>query len=190
MTARKTGSKLIIGPVRLSFPWLHQPQPPMEGNGEGKYGCVILIPPDYDLKPILAALNEAAVGKWGTDKTKWPRLKYGPDKRIQPCEEKGELAGYLPAWHFIGLSSKNAPGVVDAQLEPVQDIKKEAYGGRWAKVSANAFAWDANGVRGVSLGLSNVQLLGHDEPFGGKSKPTDDFDAVLEDLHSAQTWNG
>lgn len=190
MTARKTGSKLIIGPVRLSFPWLHQPQPPMEGTGEGKYGCVILIPPDYDIAPIVAAMNEAAVAKWGTDKAKWPRLKFAPEKRIQPCEEKGDLAGYLPSWRFVGLTSKAQPSVVDAQLQPVTDIKKEAYGGRWAKVSANPFAFDANGVRGVSLGLNNVQLLAHDEPFAGKPKATDDFDEVLEDMNAAQSWNG
>lgn len=191
MTARKSASKLIIGPVRLSFPWLHAPQPPMEGEGEGKYGCVALFPPDYDLKPIIDAMLDAAKEKWGPNEKDWPRLKFDPRKRIQPCEEKSDLAGYLPGWHFVGLNSKSQPNVVDAQLQPVTDIKKEAYGGRWARLSANAYPWDTGkGVRGVSLGLNNVQLLGHDNPFAGKPKAEDDFDAVLEDMNSSQNWNG
>lgn len=190
MTARKTASKLVMGPIRMSFPWLHAPQPPMEGSGAGKYGVVALFPPGYNLQPVIDAMVEAAKAKWGPDEAKWPRLKYHPKKRIQPCEEKSELAGYLPGWHFIGLTSANQPHVVDAQLQSVTDLKKEAYGGRWAKLSANPFAWDANGVRGVSLGLNNVQLLAHDEPFAGKPKAEADFDAVLEDMNSAQGWNG
>lgn len=190
-TARKTGSKLVIGPVRLSFPWFHAPQPPMEGEGEGKYGCVALFPPDYNLDPIIEAMVAAAKEKWGPKEADWPRLKFDPRKRIQKCEEKGDLAGYLPGWHFVGLNSKSQPTVVDAQLQSVTDIKKEAYGGRWAKLSANPYAWDTGkGVRGVSLGLNNVQLLAHDEPFAGKPKATDDFDEVLEDMNSAQGWNG
>lgn len=191
MTTRKSASKLIIGPVRLSFPWLHAPQPAMEEGGKAKYGCVALLPPDYDLKPIIDALNEAAKAKWGPKEADWPRLKYPPSKRIQDCAEKSDLAGYLPGWHFIGLNSETAPNVVDASLQPVTDIKKEAYGGRWARLSANPFAWDTGkGVRGVSLGLNNVQLLAHDEPFAGKPKATDDFDAVMEDINSAKDWNG
>ena len=193
MTARKTGSKLIIGPIRMSFPWLHAPQPPMEGEGEGKYGVVALFPPGYDLQPIIDAMVGAAKEKWGPDEKKWPRLKFGPRERIKSCEEKADLAGYLPGWHFVGLNSKSQPHIVDAKLEPVGDdiLKREAYGGRWARLSANPYAWDTGkGVRGVSLGLNNVQLLAHDEPFAGKPRATDDFDEVLEDMNSAQNWNG
>lgn len=190
-TARKSVSKLVIGPVRLSFPWLHAPQPPMEGEGEGKYGCVALFPPDYDFQFVVDAMVAAAKEKWGPKEADWPRLKFPPTKRVQDCADKSDLAGYLPGWHFVSLNSKSAPHVVDATLQPITDIKKEAYGGRWARLSANPYAWDTGkGVRGVSLGLNNVQLLSHDEPFAGKPKAENDFDEVLEDMNSAQKWNG
>jgi hypothetical protein len=182
-------SKLIIGPIRLSFPWLHAPQPPMEGEGDGKYGLVALIPPNYDISPIEKALMDAAIEKWGPDKAKWPRMKYPPQGRVQDCSVKSDLTGYLPGWHFIGMTSKDKPGVIDAMKQPVTDIKSEAYGGRWARVSCNPFAWDTGkGVRGVSLGLNNVQLLQHDARFSGKPKADDEFDEVAEEM--AQGWDG
>ena len=52
-------SKLIIGPGRLSFPAIFQPQ--REDMG-GKYALTILLPPDFDLKPVAKALEEAANG--------------------------------------------------------------------------------------------------------------------------------
>jgi Protein of unknown function (DUF2815) len=181
-------SKLIIGPIRISFPWLHAPQPPMEGDGEGKYGLTALFPPGYDTAPIEKALMEAAIEKWGPDKDKWPRLKYPPDKRVQDCSEKAHLGGYNPGWKFVPINSAGKPGVIDGTKTPVADIKREAYPGRWAKVSCNPFAWDTGkGVRGVSLGLSNVQLLDHDEPFTSKPKAEDEFE---EAATSSGDWNG
>lgn len=186
-------SKLILGPFRISFPWLHAPQPPMEGEGEGKYGLTALFPPGYDISPIEKALIEAANEKWGIDPNKWPRLKFPPNNRVQDCAVKAHLGGYLPGWHFVALNSKGAPGVVDAMKNPVpiDQIKKEAYAGRWARASANPFAWDTGkGVRGVSLGLSNVQLLAHDEPFTSKPRAEDEFDEVAEAMNEAAGWKG
>jgi hypothetical protein len=186
-------SKLLIGPFRISFPWLHAPQPPMEGDGDGSYGLTALLPPGYDISPIEAALVEAAKEKWGPDQGKWPRLKFPPNDRIKPCEEKAHLGGYNPGWKFLPMTSKGAPGVVDAMknLLAHADIKKEAYPGRWARASANPFAWDTGkGVRGVSLGLSNVQLLQHDEPFTSKPRAEDEFDEVAEAMNEAAGWKG
>lgn len=174
-------SKLIIGPGRLSFPAIFHPQ--REDMG-GKYGLTILLPPDYDTKPLVKALEEAAAEKWGPDKAKWPKGNFnGPKQVIRDAADKAHLAGYEPGWKFISMKSKTQPNCADAMVQPVTD-EKEAYAGRWVRVSARAYAYD-NVLKGVGFGLQNVQLLKHDTAFSGAGRPQDDFDAIAEDLGAA-----
>lgn len=178
-------SKLVIGPGRLSFPALFHAQRPEFG---GKFAATILLPPDYDVKPLVKAMEEAAVEKWGADKAKWPKPFWGPKQVIRDAGEKAGLAGYLPGWKFIGLKSKTQPGIVNGMLEKVTD-EKEAYAGRWIRVTARAYAYDTV-TKGVGLGLQNVQLLKHDTPFSGAARAEDDFDAIAEDLGAAPAMAG
>lgn len=174
--------KLIIGPGRLSFPNLFKAQ--ANDRGEMRYSLAILLPPETDLKPVKAALAAAATEKWGADKAKWPKQMRGPDEVIRKCEEKDSYAQFA-GWHYINMSSSEQPGVIDAAKTPITD-PREAYPGRWARVSAAAFAYD-NKTRGVSIGLNNVQLLKHDEALGGKPRAEDEFDTYAEEL-GADDW--
>ena len=168
--------KIIFGPGRLSFPQLFE-----RGSEEygAKYGTTILLPPELDLTPIKHALLEVAIEKWGTDKKKWPKMRTTPATVIKRCEDKDLFSGAFPDWHFINLSSKDQPGVIDANLRDVTD-PREAYPGRWAMISANAYVWDNSFGKGVSLGLNNVQLRKHDDPLGGRARPQDEFDDYSE----------
>jgi len=170
-------AKLKIGPGRLSFPQLFE-----RGSEEygSKYGCTLLLPPDTDLVPIKHALLDVALEKWGKDKEKWPKLRSTPKTVIKDAEEK-DFSGYEKGWFFINLSSKDQPGVVDAALREVHE-SSEAYPGRWARCSVNAYAWDNKFGKGVSLGLNNVMLLKHDDNLSGRPRPTDDFEEWAEDL--------
>ena len=175
-------AKLLIGPGRLSFPKLFEPNSEEYG---GKYGCTILLPPGYDFQPIRDALEAAAVEQWGEDKKKWPKMRTTPATIIKKAEEK-ELAGYEPGWFFINVSAKDRPGVVNGSLEDVTD-PTEAYAGRWCMLSVNAYAWDNKFGKGVSLGLNNVQLRKHDDPFSGKGPAKNDFEEFAEELDKPQS---
>ena len=181
-------TKIIIGPGRLSFPSIFTP---MKEEFGGKYGITLLLPPDYDFKPLVAALEAAGAEKWGPDKSKWPKGNFnGPKQVIRDAVDKAHLAGYEPGWKFIGLKNKEQPGVISASLDAVND-PKEAYAGRWVRVSARAFAYD-HLTKGVGFALSNIQLLQHDKPFSsGGGRPQDDFDAQAEELGSvsASSWD-
>jgi hypothetical protein len=179
-------TKLTIGPGRLSFPAIFEPQSADMG---GKYGLTILLPPDFDLKPLHEALEAVATEKWGADKAKWPKKMNGPKQVIRDAAEK-QYAGYTPGWRFISLKSKQQPGIVNASLEPVTDVK-EAYPGRWVRVTARAYAYD-NVLKGVGFALQNIQLLKHDTAFSGAGRAEDDFDSFAEELGAASTnsdWN-
>lgn len=178
--------KLIIGPGRLSFPALFTPQ--TDDSGNTKYGLTLLLPPDFDTKPLEKALHDAAVEKWGPDKAKWPKKMNFIKEVIRDADEKSNLGGYETGWKFISMRSKNAPGIVDAVRQKVQD-EREVYAGRWARVTARAFAYE-NKTKGVGFGLQNVQLLKHDKPFGGAGPAENDFDDFAEELGGADgNWN-
>lgn len=180
MAKSTTNTKLILGPGKLSFPKLFVPNDKEFG---GKYATTLLLPPDYDFGPLKAALLQVAIGKFGPDKAKWPRSMRGPKDVIRPCEEKSALAGYLPGWHFITAASVDMPGVVDSALAKVTD-PREAYPGRWAMMSVNAYAY-SNVQHGVSLGLQNVQLRKHDDPFSSRVRAEDEFEEMHEDMAEA-----
>jgi hypothetical protein len=168
----------VVG--RLSFPVFFKPEKDDQGND--RYGGTLLLPPNFNTKILLPPLIAAAEDGWGKDRAKWPK---GPTVRlpetvVRDANEKSHLAGYEPGWHFISFSAKNRPGVVDAMIERVTD-PAEAYPGRWAKVSLRAFTYK-NKTVGVAFGLNNVQLLRHDEKFGGAPRAEDEFEQAAEEM--------
>lgn len=175
-------TKIIIGPGRLSFPYLFEARE--TENGE-RYMTSLLLPPDYNLKPILAALNAAAVAGFGKDRAKWPKGMRKPEDVIREAAEKSQFEGYEEGWHFIGANATQQPGIVNGMREDVSD-PRQVYPGRWAKISCNAF-WYKNKTAGVSLGLNNVQLLKNDNTFG-RTSAKNDFDDEVEDMEEEQGW--
>lgn len=169
-------TRVRIGPGRLSFPFLFEPRDTENGP---KYMTSLLLPPDYDVQPILTALTNAAIAGFGSDRSKWPKGMRKPADCIRDCEEKEKFEGYLPGWKFISANAKEAPGIVSAMREDITD-PKQVYPGRWAKISCNAF-WFKNKTTGVSLGLNNVQLLRNDGTFGRTSAKSD-FDDEVETM--------
>jgi hypothetical protein len=170
---------VIAGPGRLSFPVLFAPE--QDDSGNDRYSGTLLLPPDYDIKPLLNALNAACIAGWGEDKRKWPqgltvRL---PQDVIRDAGTKS-YNGYEPGWHFVAFSGKNRPGIIDGLKQRVTD-PSEAYPGRWARVSLRAFTFK-NKKTGVSFGLNNVQLLRHDERLGGAPRAESEFDEVVDQM--------
>ena len=176
MASQKSSRRFVIGPGRLSFPHVFEPNAREFG---GKYQVTLLLPPEYDFGPLKQAMKEAAIEKFGPDQSKWPRGMRGPKDIIRPCEEKSHLTGYAPGWHFITAASVDRPGVVDSLLQEVTD-PREVYAGRWAMISVNVYAF-SNVKHGVTLGLQNIQLRQHDDPFTKRVRPQDEFEQYLED---------
>lgn len=177
--------KLVIGPGRLSYPHIFKPQ--KNERGEDRYTLALLLPPDTDFKPIKSALDKAAVEKFGADRSKWPSKMRKPEDVLQDAEEKYGVQ--FKGWKYVNAGSGEPPGVVNAMLEDVSDVR-EAYPGRWARISAAAYGYD-NKTKGVTIGLNNVQLMKHDEPLAGKPRAQNDFDVVAEEMgvSTSEDWN-
>lgn len=175
------GKKIIIGPGRLSYPHFFKPQ--INDQGQERFSTALLIPPDVDRKPIIAALTEAAIETFGKDKAKWPKVMRKPEDVIRPCSDKEQYGPEFEGWYFINAASGEAPGVIDAVKEKITE-PKEAYAGRWARISVNAYGY-TKPTKGVTFGLNNVQLLRHDQNITGRTRAEDDFDTMAEEMEEA-----
>lgn len=81
--------------------------------------------------------------------------------------------------YFINANSSTAPGIVDADRQPILE-RSEVYSGVYGRASINLYAFNSNGNKGIACGLNNLQKIRDGEPLGGKSRAEDDF-AVADD---------
>ncbi|MBP2653320.1 MAG: hypothetical protein H6Q73_889 [Firmicutes bacterium] len=176
----KSPTKVVTGKVRLSYANLTSPK--ADDKGDMKYSTAALIPKSdkATLQKVKAAVeavkkDPAAVEKWGgkvPGEMKLP-LRDGDLK----ADEHPEYAGH----YYFNCSSKQKPGIVDKDLNPIMDAS-EIYSGMYARVAVNFFAFSSKGNKGIGVGLNNVQKLADGEPLSGRSKPEDDFsDDLPED---------
>ena len=82
--------------------------------------------------------------------------------------------------YFINANSSVAPGIVDADRQPILD-RSEVYSGVYGRASISLYAFNSNGNRGIGCGLNNLQKIKDGEPLGGKSRAEDDFATEADD---------
>jgi hypothetical protein len=175
-------SNILTSKFRLSFPHLFTAVAP-KGGGEAKFSLSMLFPKrdtltgaalaDYDrfIAAAREAAKAAAIEKFGAQLPK--NLK-------SPFLDAGnhEYEGYEAGMVLLRASSKQKPGVVDAKLQAIID-ESDVYPGCYARATIRAFAYDANGNRGVSFGLQNVQKMADGDPLGGRTRAEDDFSSAV-----------
>lgn len=174
-------TKVITGEVRLSF--VHLIEPAEDLNGNMKYSTMALIPKS-DTATIKAledaqeaAITEAINKKF--DGKRPAKLKY----TLRDADEDLDLDKYPEAkgHMFMNVSNKTRPGIVDANLQQVLD-PSEVYSGVYARLSVNAFAYNAQGSKGVTFFLNNVMVLGKGEALAGGATAEDDFSSFANAL--------
>ncbi len=82
--------------------------------------------------------------------------------------------------YFVNANSASAPGIVDADRQPIID-RSEVYSGVYGRASINFYAFNSNGNKGIACGLNNLQKMKDGEPLGGKSRAEDDFATDSDD---------
>lgn len=76
--------------------------------------------------------------------------------------------------YFINANSATAPGIVDADCNPIL-TRSKVYSGVYGRASINFYAFNSNGNKGIACGLNNLQKIRDGEPLGGKSSAASDF---------------
>lgn len=143
-----------------------------------EYGCVALFAKGTDLTVLKNAAKAAAVEKWGT---KMPGSIYNPIRDQGEREKEGKLPdGYEAGAFFINMTSRQRPGLVDANRQAILD-ETDFYSGCYARAQVVAKAYGGPGTGfnpGVAFYLQNVQKLRDGDPLSGRQKAEDAFEAV------------
>lgn len=169
--------KVITGPdTRWSYCNVWQPK--SINGGTPKYSVSLIIPKSdtVTIKKIEAAIEAAY--KEGEAKLKGngrsvPALSVLKTPLRDGDAERPDDEAYANAY-FINANSSTAPGIVDADRQPILDTS-EVYSGVYGRASINFYAFNSNGNKGIACGLNNLQKIRDGEPLGGKSRAEDDF---------------
>ncbi len=154
-----------------------------------EFSVVALLEPGADLGPLKKAMADACEKRWGTDKNVWPKKLRSP---IRANEERAKEVvapdgtketklpdGYLAGGHFINLTSKEQPAVLDQTGQRVITEPSKFYAGCYARARVFAYAYDEGGNQGVSFFLNNLQFAKDGEPFSGRP-PVEEAFAPIE----------
>jgi len=158
---------------------------PKSINGSTPKFSVSLIIPKSDtttLKKIKAAIEAAYLE--GESKLK------GSGKSVPPLAalksplrdgdtERPDDPAYANAY-FINANSATAPGIVDADRQPIL-TRSEVYSGVYGRASISFYAFNSNGNRGIACGLNNLQKFRDGESLGGRATAEDDFATADDD---------
>lgn len=177
-------SRRVITPAATaSYPHLDQAQAGLNG-GKAKYSVSLVFAPGTDLKPLEAAVIDAASEKWGAKATS---MIQSQAIRL-PFRKDAAAKGYPDGSVFINVRTEQQPQCVYGYADSTtgkpavisqEKIKTEIYPGAQVRASLTAFAYDTNGNKGVSFALNNVQKLGEGERIDGQKAATEEFTADL-----------
>ena len=181
--ANNNPAKVITGPdTRWSYANIWEAK---SINGGAPKFSVSLIIPKSDTRTVakIKAAIEAAYHD-GESKLKGNGKSVPPLSAIKTPLRDGDTerpddAAYANAY-FINANSATAPGIVDADRQPII-TRSEVYSGVYGRASINFYAFNSNGNRGIACGLNNLQKIRDGEPLGGKSRAEDDFDTDLDE---------
>jgi len=169
--------KVITGPnTRWSFANVWEPK---SINGGTPKFSVSLIVPKSDIKTVAkvkaaieAAYHEGEAKLKGSGKSVPPLAAIKTPLRDGDVERPDDPA-YANAY-FINANATSAPGVVDADRNPIL-TRSEVYSGVYGRASISFYAFNSNGNKGIACGLNNLQKVSDGEPLGGKISAESDF---------------
>lgn len=162
---------ITIGEVRLSYVNVFEPQA-RPGSTDAKYGVTVLIPKSNTaakaaLDAAIAAAIEAGVGKcWNGVRPPQPAICVHDGDGPRPSDGQPFGEECRGMWVFTA-SSKQAPFIVDANVQPIID-KREIYSGVYGRVNVTFFAYNNSGKKGIGCGLNGVQKLRDGEPLSAR----------------------
>ena len=173
----KNPTKVITGPkTRWSYANVWDPK--SINGGTPKYSVSLIIPKSdvATVKKIEAAIQaayEEGESKLKGNSKSVPSLKVLKTPLRDGDSERPDDAAYADSY-FINANSASAPGIVDADRQPILE-RSEVYSGVYGRASINFYAFNSNGNKGIACGLNNLQKIADGEPLGGKSRAEDDF---------------
>ena len=182
--AKFINSTKVITGVKTRWSYVNAWEPKSINGGVPKYSVSLIIPKSdtKTIEKIQAAIQAAydeGQGKLKGNGKSVPALSVLKTPLRDGDAERPDDEAYADSY-FINANSGTAPGIVDADRQPILD-RSEVYSGVYGRASINFYAFNSNGNKGIACGLNNLQKIKDGEPLGGKSRAEDDFDTEEDD---------
>ncbi|MCD7921219.1 MAG: DUF2815 family protein [Clostridiales bacterium] len=176
-------TKVITGP-RTRWSYANVWDPKSINGGAPKYSVSLIIPKSdtktvEKIKAAIQAAYEEGQSKLKGNGKSVPALSIIKTPLRDGDLERPDDEAYKNSY-FINANSANAPGIVDADRNPILE-RSEVYSGVYGRASINLYAFNTNGNKEIACGLNNLQKISDGEPLGGRSRAEDDFDTDDED---------
>lgn len=178
-------TKVITGPnTRWSYANVWEPK--AVNGGTPKFSVSLIIKKDDPcverIKAAIQAAYEEGASKLKGNGRTVPTLETIKTPLRDGDLERPEDEAYAGAY-FINANNQNAPGIVDADRQPILE-RKEVYSGVYGRASISFYAFNSSGNKGIACSLNNLQKIRDGEPLGGRMRAEDDFDDGEEDFLS------
>lgn len=170
-------TKVITG-VNTRWSYANVWDPKSINGGAPKYSVSLIIPKSdtatvNKIKAAIQSAYEEGESKLKGNGKNVPALSILKTPLRDGDLERPDDAAYAGCY-FVNANSATAPGIVDADRQPIID-RSEVYSGVYGRASINFYAFNSNGNKGIACGLNNLQKIKDGEPLGGKSRAEDDF---------------
>ena len=177
MAKYKNPTKVITGPqTRWSYANVWDPK--SINGGTPKYSVSLIIPKSdaatiQKIKAAIQAAYEEGEGKLKGNGRSVPPLASIKTPLRDGDAERPDDEAYKDSY-FINANSATAPGIVDADRNPILE-RSAVYSGVYGRASISLYAFNSNGNKGIACGLNNLQKIRDGEPLGGRASAEDDF---------------
>jgi len=164
-----------LGPVRLLFPNVFQPQPVVingKTQGDPIYSALLLVREDQ-FNPFMEYAKAVAEAKFGSDAIQslaFP-FKRGSEEKAK-AEQKGKDGSIFEGMWVVKATTKHQPTVVDQNLNYIPEIQSSrVYNGVEAYTELNFTSYDGIGANpnGIKAYLNKVLSMETGERLGGRS---------------------
>jgi len=167
---------IILPPGTGSYVTVLEPRADLKGNL--KYSVTLLIAKarTAELEPLRKLATEVAVAKWGPKgatilaNAKYPLIRDG-DKKV---DDEGKVDSIYKGMYYVVSRTDRKPQVIDALKNQIF-TDEDVYSGCLMRISGAVFAYEAEGNKGVSVGLNNVQVLRKGPRLDGRKDATEEF---------------
>ena len=153
--------KVITGPeTRWSYANVWEPK--SINGGAPKYSVSLIIPKSdtktvEKIKAAIKAAYDEGQGKLKGNSRTVPALSVLKTPLRDGDTERPDDPVYANSY-FINANSASAPGIVDADCQPIID-RSEVYSGVYGRASINFYAFNSNGNKGIACGLTICRRL-------------------------------
>ena len=184
MSKNYTNPTKVITGVNTRWSYANVWDPKSINGGAPKYSVSLIIPKSNTatvnkIKAAIQSAYEEGESKLKGNGKSVPALSIIKTPLRVGDLERPDDAAYAGCY-FVNANSATAPGIVDADRQPIRD-RSDVYSGVYGRASINFYAFNSIGNKGFACGLNNLQKIKDGEPLGGKSRAEDDFATDADD---------